>query len=102
MLCYTFYECLRELNSSDSQDSEQLPIKRNEYVSRITLTLKQIEVFVSELPGVNQTESQQLEALADLEKEMQKANKEYLEAIEEAENLMKQVKQAIQAIFADQ
>ncbi|KAG9302516.1 hypothetical protein G9A89_007220 [Geosiphon pyriformis] len=95
-LTATFWECLSLLNESTQKDAAQLAVEK------VKVAIGRVEILIENLPGINDSEEKQLQELESLEQELQEANKEYLEAIAEAENLMKQIRDVIHTIFEDQ
>ncbi|CAG8579220.1 14319_t:CDS:2 [Gigaspora margarita] len=75
---------------------------QQEYVQDICKKAKQIELLIDALPGINHSEAEQIEILKSLDQELKVANEEYIKAVQDAELLLKQIKETIKIISKDQ
>ncbi|CAO3627264.1 unnamed protein product [Mucor hiemalis] len=69
-----------------------------ELASDLVKKAKEIDTLIEVLPGINQTEEEQIEKLKSLEEENRLANEEYEEAVREMELVKKQINQSLRAI----
>ncbi|CAO3679657.1 unnamed protein product [Rhizopus stolonifer] len=74
----------------------------NELVSDLVKKAKEIDSLIEVLPGIQQTEDEQIDLLKTLEEENKAANREYEEAIEEMENVRSQINQSLRKIANEQ
>jgi mediator of RNA polymerase II transcription subunit 21 len=84
------------------QDQVKLKESQQELVQDIVKKAKQIELLIDNLPGIRNTEQEQLDMIKELNKEMHEANIEYLKAVEDAESLRKQIIETIGILCRDQ
>ncbi|RIB02736.1 hypothetical protein C2G38_2227016 [Gigaspora rosea] len=89
-------DSIDSVHPSKSKDAQQ------EYVQDICKKAKQIELLINALPGINHSEAEQIERLKSLDQELKVANEEYIKAVQEAELLLKQIKETIKIISKDQ
>jgi len=71
------------------------------FAREIVGTCKQIEELIDTLPGIEDTEEDQLRKLAELEVENEALGKQILEKVEEAEQLNIKVAEALHQIAID-
>ncbi|KAI8087770.1 uncharacterized protein B0P05DRAFT_532248 [Gilbertella persicaria] len=72
-----------------------------ELVSDLVKKAKEIDALIEVLPGIQQTEEQQIELLKSLEQENQVANQEYQAAVKEMEQVKDQINQSLLTIADD-
>ncbi|CAI2167427.1 18017_t:CDS:2 [Funneliformis geosporum] len=84
------------------QDQVKFRESQRELVQDIVKKSKQIELLIENLPGMQNSEQEQIDMIKELNKEMHEANLEYLKAVEDAESLKKQIMETIGILCRDQ
>ncbi|KAI8079128.1 hypothetical protein BDF21DRAFT_419514 [Thamnidium elegans] len=59
---------------------------------------KEIDALIEVLPGIDQTEDEQIDILRSLEEENRIANQEYEDAVKEMESVKEQINQSLRAL----
>ncbi|KAL9547103.1 hypothetical protein PS6_007316 [Mucor atramentarius] len=73
-----------------------------ELASDLVKKAKEIDALIEVLPGVQQTEEEQIDLLKALEEENRIANEEYEAAVKEMELVKQQINQSLRAIADEQ
>ncbi|KAL9537594.1 hypothetical protein MBANPS3_011636 [Mucor bainieri] len=73
-----------------------------ELASDLVKKAKEIDALIEVLPGVQQTEEEQINLLKSLEEENRIANEEYEAAVKEMELVKQQINQSLRAIADEQ
>ncbi|KAI9476163.1 MAG: hypothetical protein EXX96DRAFT_576030 [Benjaminiella poitrasii] len=73
-----------------------------ELVSDLVKKAKEIDSLIEILPGIQQSEDDQINALKSLEEENRVANEEYEAAVKEMESVKEQINQSLRAIVDEQ
>ncbi|KAI8881931.1 hypothetical protein K501DRAFT_222162 [Backusella circina FSU 941] len=73
-----------------------------ELVSDLVKKTKEVDTLIEALPGIKDTEEEQVDILKKLEEDNKEANQEYEEAVKELESVKNQISQALRMIATDQ
>ncbi|KAJ3413889.1 hypothetical protein HDV05_007331 [Chytridiales sp. JEL 0842] len=84
------------------RNQEDIKGLSSEVSADIVHTSKVIDFLIDRLPGIQQTEDEQLQKLKELEEENRLAGLEMEESIQQAESLLQDIKDALRMIAEDQ
>lgn len=90
---------ITKIRNPDKYDSPELfEANKNELVQDLIVKAKQIEYLIQSLP-VPEPEEQQANRLQALERQMQDANEEYIQAVDRAKNLHRKISEFLRIML---
>lgn len=90
---------ITKIRNPDKYDSPELfEANKNELVQDLIVKAKQIEYLIQSLP-VPEPEEQQANRLQALERQMQDANEEYMQAVDRAKNLHRKISEFLRIML---